>query len=33
MKPREARKVEIEMIPESGAFYPVRIVFMARKLS
>jgi len=32
MKPHEERPVEIEMIPESGSFYPIRIVFMARKI-
>ncbi|MFA6448417.1 MAG: hypothetical protein WCX65_03025 [bacterium] len=32
LKPGEERQVQIEMIPESGSFYPIRIVFMARKI-
>jgi len=32
LKPKEERPVYIEMIPESGSFYPVRLVFMARKI-
>ncbi len=32
LKPGEERPVKIEMIPESGSFYPVRIVFSARRI-
>lgn len=31
--PREEKWVNIEIMPESGSFYPVRIVFMSRKIS
>ncbi len=32
MQPGETRVVRVEIIPESGSFYPVRIVFKSRKI-